>query len=107
MDDRLYPVCELTAEQKKAFNKLKKAYKGCEEAGIYFANNYGNLMAFDNKLVAGYGDDSISPGGEYAVRLTYGCPADSIKVANEWADDTHTLGLTKKGMKLYLQEEEA
>ena len=63
-------------------------------------------MAFDNKLVAGYGDDSISPGGEYAVRLTYGCPADSIKVANEWADDTHTLGLTKKGMKLYLQEEE-
>ena len=29
MDDRLYPVCELTAEQKKAFNKLKKAYKGC------------------------------------------------------------------------------
>lgn len=33
MDDRLYPVCELTAEQKKAFNKLKKAYKGCEEAG--------------------------------------------------------------------------
>lgn len=46
-------------------------------------------MAFDNKLVAGYGDDSISPGGEYAVRLTYGCPADSIKVANEWADDTY------------------
>ena len=38
--------------------------------------------------------------------VTSGCPADSIKVANEWADDTHTLGLTKKGMKLYLQEEE-
>ena len=37
--------------------------------------------------------------------VTYGCPADSIKVANEWADDTHTLGLTKKGMKLYLQED--
>jgi DNA primase len=49
---------------------------------------------------------TFRPGGEYAVRLTYGCPADSIKVANEWADDTHTLGLTKKGMELYLQEEE-
>ena len=36
--------------------------------------------------------------------VTYGCPADSIKVANEWADDTHTLGLTKKGMKLYLKK---
>ena len=33
--------------------------------------------------------------------VTYGCPADSIKVANEWADDTHTLGLTKKGMKYW------
>lgn len=106
MDAKLYPVCELTAEQKKAFNKLKKAYKECEKVGIYFVNNYGNLMAFDSNLVAGYGDDTISPDGEYEVKLPYGCPANSIKVANEWADDTHTLGLTKKGMKLYLQEEE-
>lgn len=105
MDSNLYPVCELTAEQKKAFNKLKKAYKECEKAGIYFANNYGNLMAFDSNLVAGYGDDSFSPGGVYEVRLNYGCPAHSIKVANEWADDTHTLGLTQKGMELYLSEE--
>lgn len=50
-------------------------------------------MAFDSKLVAGYGDDAISPGGEYEVKL-----------ANEWADDTHTLGLTEKGKKLYLQK---
>lgn len=106
MDDKLLSVCELTAEQKKAFKKLEKAYKECEKAGIYFANNYGSLMAFDSSLVAGYGDNSFPPGGEYEVRLNYGCPADSIRIANEWADDTHTLGLTKKGMKLYLQEEE-
>lgn len=66
----------------------------------------GCLMAFDSKLVAGYGDDSMAPDGVYEVRLTCGCLADYIKVANEWSDDTHTLGLTKKGMKLYLQEEE-
>lgn len=106
MDYKLYPVCELTAEQKKAFNKLKKAYKECEKAGIFFANNYGYLMAFDKNLVSGYGDDSMPPDGVYTVRLTYGSPAESIKVANEWADDIHVLGLTKKGMKLYLQEEE-
>lgn len=105
MDANLYPICELTIEQKKAFNKLKKAYKECEKAGIYFANCYGELMAFDSKLVAGYGDDSMLPDGEYTVKLSNGCPAHSMRVANEWADDTHTLGLTKKGMKLYLQEE--
>lgn len=105
MDDRLYSVCELTYEQKRAFSRLKRAYKACEDAGIFFANNYGNLMAFDSKLVAGYGDDAISSGGEYEVRLVYGCPAESLKIANEWADDTHTLGLTEKGKKLYLQED--
>lgn len=31
MDSNLYPVCELTAKQEKAFNKLKKAYKECEK----------------------------------------------------------------------------
>lgn len=63
MDDGLYSVCELTYEQKRAFNRLRRAYKACEDAGIFFANNYGNLMAFDSKLVAGYGDDDIPPGG--------------------------------------------
>ena len=106
MDDKLYPVCELTTEQKKAFNKLKKAYKECEKSGIYFANCYGDLMAFDKKLVAGYGDDSMPPDGEYTVKLHNGCPAESMRIANEWADDTHVLGLTKKGMKLYLSDEE-
>lgn len=105
MDYNLYSVCELTDEQKKAFKKLKKAYKECEKAGIYFANCYGCLMAFDKKLVAGYGDDSMPPDGEYTVKMHNGCPADYMQIANEWADDTHVLGLTKKGMKLYLSNE--
>lgn len=49
----------------KSFQQIEEAYKACKDAGIFFANNYGNLMAFDSKLVAGYGDDAISPGGEY------------------------------------------
>lgn len=43
---------------------------------------------------------------KYEVVLDNGCPAESMRIANEWADDTHVLGLTKKGMKLYLQEED-
>lgn len=50
MDTNLYSVCELTTEQKKAFNKLKKAYKECEKAGIYFVNCYGDLMALIRNL---------------------------------------------------------
>lgn len=106
MGGNLYSVCELTAEQQKAFNKLKKAYKECQKTGIYFANCYGSLMAFDKKLVAGYGDCTMTPDGEYTVELHNGCPADSMQIVNEWADDTHVLGLTKKGMKLYLSDEE-
>lgn len=106
MDTNLYPVCELTAEQKKAFNKLKKAYKECEKAGIYFANCYGDLMAFDKRLVAGYGDASMPPSGVYQVELHGSCPAHFIRIANEWADDNHVLGLTKTGMELYLSDEE-
>lgn len=49
MEGDLYAVCELTPEQQRAFNRLKKAYKDCEKAGIYFANNYGDLMAFNKK----------------------------------------------------------
>jgi hypothetical protein len=106
MEGDLYAVCELTPEQQRAFNRLKKAYKDCEKAGIYFANNYGDLMAFNKKLVAGYGDMTMHADGEYEVVLDNGCPAESMRIANEWADDTHVLGLTKKGMKLYLQEED-
>lgn len=106
MEGDLYAVCELTPEQQRAFNRLKKAYKDCEKAGIYFANNYGDLMAFNKKLVAGYGDMTMHADGEYEVVLDNVCPAESMRIANEWADDTHVLGLTKKGMKLYLQETE-
>lgn len=77
MDDKLLSVCELTAEQKKAFKKLEKAYKECEKTGIYFANNYGNLMAFDSSLVAGYGDNSF----HRVVNMKYGLIMDARQIA--------------------------
>lgn len=50
MNGDLFAVCKLTPEQQRAFNRLKKAYKDCAKAGIYFANNYGDLMAFKRNL---------------------------------------------------------
>lgn len=105
MNGDLFAVCGLTPEQKRAFNRLKKAYKDCVKAGIYFANNYGDLMAFNKELVSGYGDMCFRPDGKYEVVLHGGCPAESMRIANEWADDTHVLGLTEKGMRLYLSDE--
>ena len=104
MNDKLYEVCELTPEQQKAFNKLKKAYKDCEKLGVYFVNIYGSLTAFDKKKVAGYGDKDLRPGGVYDIELLHGCPAESFKISNEWSDDCHVLGLTPKGKKIYLDE---
>lgn len=105
MDGDLFAVCELTPEQQRAFNRLKKAYKDCVQTGIYFSNNYGHLMAFNKELVAEYGDTTFRPDGEYEVVLNGGCPAEYMRIVNEWADDTHVLGLTEKGMRLYLSDE--
>lgn len=104
--DKLYEVCTLTPEQKKAFNKLKRAYKECEKKGIFFTNIYGTLSAFDGALVKDYGDYDLRPDGEYEIELCGFCPAEGMGIPSEWADDSHILGLTKKGMDLYLSEEE-
>lgn len=42
------------------------------------------------------------PDGEYEVVLHGGCPAESMRIVNEWADDTHVLGLTEKRYEIIL-----
>ena len=86
---------DLTPEQKKAFAKLKAAYKACEKTGIYFANCYGALQAYDSALVAEYSDNN----GENAVDADEYRSTHSFNIANEWADDHHYLQLTPKGMR--------
>lgn len=86
---------DLTPEQKKAFSKLKAAYKACEKAGIYFANCYGSLQAYDSALVEDYNGEN----GENSVEADEYRSMYSFNIAGEWADDHHYLRLTPKGMK--------
>jgi len=89
-------IFDLTSEQQKAFNRLKKAYKDCEKTGIFFYNNYGSLGAVDKNKIDGYGDETIS---SFKNELIYDDSRrlNTISIANEWADDTHYFHLTKKG----------
>lgn len=90
-------LCVLTPEQKKAFNRLKLAYKTCLKQGIYFSNNYGALTAWNGPLVNGYSDreDDL----ENPVEVPYN--GNYFTIVNEWADDSHFLDLTDKGVELY------
>ena len=38
-------IFDLTPEQKKAFNRLKRAYNDCLKSGMYFINNYGSYSS--------------------------------------------------------------
>ena len=78
---------DLTKEQQKAFNKLKKAYLDCISKGIYFINCYGNLLAvnYDNFELFPYDDTHTSNAIE-----SYRCTVTNrFKIPNEWTDDVH------------------
>lgn len=76
---------ELTAAQKRAFNRLKKAYLDCEKAGVLFYNCYGNLGAVDSKKINEYTDIRQ----EGAVMNTGQNILNELRIPNEWTDDTH------------------
>lgn len=102
MDNRIF---DLTPEQQKAFNRLKKAYSDCEKTGIYFFNNYGSLSAVDKNKICGYGDSKYYANGVSEIsNHEVGEPVNSIKIANEWADDEHYYGLTEDGSKICFGE---
>ena len=96
-------IFDLTPEQQKAFNRLRKAYADCQKAGILFINNYGSLMAVDRDIISGYGDSTFHAEGLSEVSiLDAGEPSENcLKIANEWTDDEHFYGLTQKGHNLY------
>lgn len=103
MDKRVY---DLSPAQKKAFEKLRNAYRDCKRKGIFFVNLYGTLYAVDKKLICDYGDKNFPPNAPYTVPNHEGFEsAESIRIPNEWSDDTHLVGLTEKGYKMLNEEE--
>ena len=96
----------LTDNQVKAFNKLKAAYKACEKAGIYFANVYGNLQAYDKSLVKEYADsDRLNVEDGDVISNHFAQPSHEMRIPNEWCDDEHLIKLTPKGVR-YLRDDD-
>ncbi|HDZ04869.1 hypothetical protein LCGC14_0371130 [marine sediment metagenome] len=97
-------IFDLTANQQRAFNRLKKAYKDCEKEGINFVNRYGSLYAYDAKNISGFGDSHIHAYGDNEVAvIDIVREGQYINIPSEWCDDDgcHYYGLTEKGFKLY------
>lgn len=74
---------ELNDKQRKAFLKLKSAYKECEKLGILFYNNYGTIGAVDSKKISEYNDKDS---GILDTGQNYKNEFNSI---DSWADDAH------------------
>ena len=91
---------DLTHEQKKAFNKLKSAYKACEKTGIFFVNNYGTLQGYDGSQIKGYADSNTYSAKDNDVISNYDFDClNTFRIANEWTDDEHLIKLTEKGVR--------
>lgn len=96
---------ELTKEQRKAFNSLKRAYKNCIDAGIFFVNQYGSLTAFNGGHINGFGiEDNFFSDPSHAIpMLGTSVSQVSFQIPHEWCDDEgmHRIGLTELGYKIY------
>lgn len=97
-------VFELTEKQKKAFLKLKAAYKACKKEGIYFVNNYSNLQAYNGEYVCGYIDSNPINNKIPNAVSGHETIKNSFNITSEWCDDAHLFILTEKGIKKFKEE---
>jgi hypothetical protein len=99
-------LTELTPEQKKAFGRLKRAYKDCEKLGVLFVNRYAHLYAYDKKRIKAYGDKTAGFPESETIPVMSASGGDCLKIAPEWCDDDncHLFHLTPRAM-LFLKQQ--
>ncbi|EMG5716574.1 hypothetical protein V9T10_000171 [Yersinia enterocolitica] len=90
-------LAALTPEQFKAWKKIKAAVKAFEKAGGEFYTVLDSVYAYNGKYV-----DRITGDEEESPHETYNAHLDSIMNTglSGFADDTHYIHLTDKGLKL-------
>lgn len=100
-------IFSLGKEQQKAFNRLKKAYKDCENLKILLVNQYGTIHAYDKRLVCDFGDTIIPPDGipisyDEARKVDYNLNTiQNIDPGRADDEIMWVLGLTEKGLEIY------
>ena len=78
----------LTKEQESAVKSLGRAFKKCADAGVYFHNCYGTLLAYDGAVVEGVNDDE----GELSCNEGETVEQHGYSI-DSWADDNHYIHL--------------
>jgi hypothetical protein len=80
----IYELLELTPEQQKAFNALKRAYKKCGKLNMGFYNNYGTIGVYDKAKISHYDDDKSG-----ILDRNQNCNQFQHPAGTSWADDPH------------------
>lgn len=102
-------VNTLQADQKRAFNRLKKAFEDCKKLNVFFANRYGTLEAYDGDLVCGFSNNDFLCAGAMSIPVyDFHSTGNSFQIPKEWADDDieQSFVLTHEGAKLFDSEHE-
>lgn len=80
---------ELTAEQQKAFESLKRALKKCEKANIYWYQNLETLYALNGNVVYAVEPSLCTEIPEGAFPTEDFGYINAVKTTCSFADDTH------------------
>lgn len=98
-------VFELTTEQEKAFNAMKRAVAKCKKLKIGFFDVLGTTYAYDKGKIERFDVDA-----NYELDCgKYGYPPNSLSVGGcSYADDQiiHSMLLTNNGRKIFENDKE-
>lgn len=105
-------LLDLEKEQQLAFNRLKKAYADCKKLKVNLVNEYGALVAYNGKLIIGFGDCEAKPKGN-AVYYTdvvdkFIGTTNIIHGVDPGRSDDEIIwmfGLSDEGLKIYNDED--
>lgn len=103
-------LLDLEKEQQLAFNRLKKAYADCKKLKVQLVNEYGELVAYNGKLVVDFGDIEFVPGGHpVSYSDVYSKFYNTNRISNVdpgRADDEALwmFGLSDEGLEIYENE---
>jgi len=90
-------LTDLTKQQKKAFESLKKAFSDCNKANICFVNTLNTIVAYNGDMVCGSTDDrNEGTINESRVDTLNRFSAD----IDQWVDCAVYLKLTPRGISL-------
>ncbi|WP_109391854.1 hypothetical protein [Proteus cibi] len=97
-------LIEMTPEQQRAFNRMRKAVKDFKKAGGRFYTVLDSIHGLNGNYVSDITSPADIEQGEFGTESVF-IPSVSNAGFSGFADDTHMIKLTDEGLALLNEEE--